>query len=575
MIDKEGIPRRLWEVITTLTDNMQQAATRKAQESGFDLEVGEIPFQETLINLSHDRDVLRDAIDKGRIVQIPLKLQIRLLAEATKVKTHLDAIAAGTDAVEALEQAVEDLHATIWQFNLQNLSPEILSFESKMNDLKAQETKIKQLLSESRKLADAIDRLNELREKGQGSLNELVQNLEDSQKLLNEITSLRESVEEAERKTLSSASIIAEHQSEIAAAAASIRATSADLTETANRSAQSADEIVGLHGEFKELTTAAKNLVSTTTKSLEELQEAHHNDVETIQEQTRTELDSLLNNSSKQLSAALASTKQELEAAIDEGEKAYGKLEAEASASEDQREKKAAAQLTSVVADFVDAKENALENYKDGFHLLKIAAEANIEKHDKEAERLTKYLAELEGRIHDSIERATGYTLFHSFQKRQQELKNSKYIWAIALLVCVCGSALLSWFFIHSLGGGVHEFNPIFFMKLSISLPIIFAITFCSVQYSKERRLEEEYAFKSNISISLEPYQKLVGSLVNQQDEGEKAKYTAFIISSINRVFTSPTGLVFDDNEKDGGTANTLLKTAGNIAETLVKSKIK
>jgi hypothetical protein len=120
----------------------------------------------------------------------------------------------------------------------------------------------------------------------------------------------------------------------------------------------------------------------------------------------------------------------------------------------------------------------------------------------------------------------------------------------------------------------MHIFNALFFMKLSISLPIIFAITFCSVQYSRERRLEEEYAFKSTISISLEPYQKLVSQMVNHEDADEKAKYTAFIISSINRVFTSPTGLVFDAEESNGGeTANSLLKTAGSVVETLVKLK--
>ena len=112
-------------------------------------------------------------------------------------------------------------------------------------------------------------------------------------------------------------------------------------------------------------------------------------------------------------------------------------------------------------------------------------------------------------------------------------------------------------------------------MKLSISLPLIFAISFCSVQYSKERRLEEEYAFKSSISISLEPYQKLVGQLVDGDDPVEKSKYTAFIISSINRVFTSPTGLVFDAEDKPGETATALLKTAGNVAESLIKQKVK
>ena len=60
------------------------------------------------------------------------------------------------------------------------------------------------------------------------------------------------------------------------------------------------------------------------------------------------------------------------------------------------------------------------------------------------------------------------------------------------------------------------------------------------MQYARERRLEEEYAFKSNISISLDPYQKLVAGLVDKAKPEELAKYTAFVIDSANRVFTSP-----------------------------------
>lgn len=83
-----------------------------------------------------------------------------------------------------------------------------------------------------------------------------------------------------------------------------------------------------------------------------------------------------------------------------------------------------------------------------------------------------------------------------------------------------------------------------------MSLPLLFALIFCATQYSRERRLEEEYAFKSNISISLEPYKNLVEKLVGS-DPTEKAKFTAFIIDSISKVFTSPTKRIFDKEKSD------------------------
>jgi hypothetical protein len=64
-----------------------------------------------------------------------------------------------------------------------------------------------------------------------------------------------------------------------------------------------------------------------------------------------------------------------------------------------------------------------------------------------------------------------------------------------------------------------------FYLKLSLSLPLIYAITFCTVQYSRERKLEEEYAFKSNISVSLDPYRELVEKLVDKQQPQDREKF--------------------------------------------------
>jgi hypothetical protein len=574
MSEKEAIPSKIWEIVTTLTENMQQAAVRKAQDTGYDLEAGQIPFQETLINLSHDRDVLREAVEKGRIVQLPLKLQYRLLAEATKVKAQLEALVGGSDAVLPLESAVEDLSATIWQFNLQNLSSEVLSFESKMNDLKSQETQIKKVLSEARKIEKAISRLNELQVEAEGNFSKTAEFVEGAERNIEKLTALVEHSESAERSALGAASVIQQHEVDISASAASARNASAEISVAKERSDEIFTEITELRDAYAEIKQGMDALLTSSEQSLDSAKIAFHDSFDSLDKELRENVASLVESTTESLEGAIASSSNQLKEAIDQASVNFESLESTAEASEVARQGRAKTQLAESVAAFEVAEEEASNSSKSRLKALEEESQTNIEKHDTEASRLTSYLAELEGRIHNSIERATGYTLFHSFQKRQSDLKFSKLAWAAALLLCVFASVGLSWFFIHSLGS-THEINTLFFMKLSISLPIIFAITFCSVQYSKERRLEEEYAFKSAISISLEPYQKLVGQLVNSDDAAEKAKYTAFIISSINRVFTSPTGLVFDPEESGADTANNLLKTAGNVAETLVKLKTK
>jgi len=108
--------------------------------------------------------------------------------------------------------------------------------------------------------------------------------------------------------------------------------------------------------------------------------------------------------------------------------------------------------------------------------------------------------------------------------------------------------------------------NGLFFLKLSLSLPIAYWIGFCTVQYGRERRAEEEYAFKANISISLNPYQELVNKIIDSNDPKEREKYAAFIVDSITNVFTSPTDKIFASTEREPRISNKLLKQIAEIA---------
>jgi hypothetical protein len=122
----------------------------------------------------------------------------------------------------------------------------------------------------------------------------------------------------------------------------------------------------------------------------------------------------------------------------------------------------------------------------------------------------------------------------------------------------------------------------LFFLKLSITLPLIYAIHFCSTEYSNERKLEEEYAFKGNISISLEPYRELVEKMIDKNNPTEAAKYSDFVIDSIDKVFTSPMHKVVgitpkkDDSVVVDETTKGLTKIVGSIndlAQSLLKFK--
>jgi hypothetical protein len=188
-----------------------------------------------------------------------------------------------------------------------------------------------------------------------------------------------------------------------------------------------------------------------------------------------------------------------------------------------------------------------IDSYKEEMLTTKSGATKAVEQNDEDTRKLISNLKQLEEQIKDQLQKATGHSLFHSFQTRQANLNSSKLTWIIALGVLVGISVSLT----AVIAFTTEDFDTAFYLKLSMSLPLIYAIAFCSVQYTRERKLEEEYAFKSNISISLIPYKELVEKFVDSTNAKEREKFAAFIIESINKVFTSPTRRIFDKDQAD------------------------
>lgn len=201
---------------------------------------------------------------------------------------------------------------------------------------------------------------------------------------------------------------------------------------------------------------------------------------------------------------------------------------------------------------------------------LATRSEETIEANHKKTEELIADLAKLKDQIREQIQQATGFQLFGAFQARQNEIAKSKNIWVYAITALVAISAGVTIWIAHEAQFySVNNFA--FWVKLSLTVPLGFAITFCTVQYGRERRLEEEYAFKSSVSVSLNPYRDLVHSILEKDGQVDQSKYTDFVIGSVTNVFTPPTDKVFDTDKKSGFTQKTFKQTA-EIIGTAVKA---
>jgi hypothetical protein len=439
---------KIWEILTTLTEESQQAIEAKCKELGLDPNRGVVSLDESFINLNLARDILIELIEKNKLRNIPSSIQKNLLSHLEFVQKYQTGLISGSDEIVNLSDAIEKLNAVIWQYQFHNLTDGILGYKTKLDQLKnldLEAKKLKRELNSGLKVKESIDLA-------------LIEANQSKEKLQKTITIAGESANNAALELARATDI----SQKAAALLASIQQNETTSTQQLTATKASNAEITTIERKIKEF----------------------HGEIDRHRE-------------------ILSGTTDE--------------------------------------------------------------AKNTVQSNSVATEQLVSRLKELENQIKKQIEKATGYSLFHSFQTRQEALKKSKRYWAVALAFMVLVSIGLSMYVIHS----TNVVDAAFLLKLSISLPLIYAITFCTIQYSRERKLEEEYAFKSNISISLVPYQELVEKLVAKEQQEERQKYAAFMIDSITKVFTSPTDKVFDHGEKQQRLDGKTMKHLSSILELI------
>lgn len=441
----------MWEILTTLTEEAQNTARAKCKELGFDPNRGVVSLDESFINLNAARLILTDAIEKQKLIQLPITVQTTILNTLESISKFHIGLINGADEVVNLVNAIEQLNTAIWQYGLHNLSEEMLGYQTKLNQLKNQDLEVKKLKGE---LEDGLNL--------KGELEQFIGEVKKSTETLQTIVATSD---ESGRK----------------------------IAENLNR------------------TTEADQKAAAVLETIKQ------------NESTSTQLLAITKTSNAEITA-----------------------------------------LEGKIKEFY----SQIDQYRTKITTITDDAEKAVQANKAETEKLISILRTLEDQIKVQIQKATGFSLFHSFQTRQEALGKSKKFWASALSALVAISIGLTIYVIST----TNDINVAFYIKLSLSLPIIYAIAFCTVQYSRERKLEEEYAFKSNISISLIPYQELVSKLVDSNKLTEQEKYTAFIIDSINKVFTSPTDKIFEGEVKQKGLTDKAIKQLTQLLETVFKA---
>lgn len=166
-----------------------------------------------------------------------------------------------------------------------------------------------------------------------------------------------------------------------------------------------------------------------------------------------------------------------------------------------------------------------------------------IQKTDEIIEKNNKQTVEIDNQLN----KAVGASLFSTFATRKDDLNDKLKNWLIWLgIIIAILIGLSGWIAYDIIGIDTNWYKVI--VKIGISFPLIYMLVFLSNRYTKERRLVEEYAFKSTISLALTPYADLVKKV---EESGADSKYRDFLISSIENIFSVPTDKAFGFNKHD------------------------
>lgn len=185
---------------------------------------------------------------------------------------------------------------------------------------------------------------------------------------------------------------------------------------------------------------------------------------------------------------------------------------------------------------------NSIKNFID--NKTQFVNEKVNEYSNKTGELISKNES-LQDKINTLLEGANAGELYKAFNSRKKdiEITLNKWFWGIIginlflvlfTLLIINGS---TWLDINPLNP--NSMDSAFYLKLFISIPLIFLDWFIIRQYNQRKDLAEKYAFKSVLSLSLLAYNEMM------IDNKENQISLEFISNTVEKIYQSP----FDSKE--------------------------
>src|SRR3990172_1768056 len=253
---------KIRDILTTITEASQKSALEKCAELGFDTNRGVVSLDESFINLDSTRQILSDAIEKRKLIQLPITVQKVIFSNLETISQSMTNLLNGKDEVVNLANYIEQLNVSVWQYGLHNLSDQVLGYLEKMNQLKNQEVELARL---KRELDSTLAQKSTL----EGLLNDATQSVENLKSLVGK-------VEESANKSAENLNSTTTASQNAAALVANIQQNDTTASQLLASTKTSNAEVTAIEPKIKEFYSQVdqyKTKLSATSEQAQEIVE--------------------------------------------------------------------------------------------------------------------------------------------------------------------------------------------------------------------------------------------------------------------------------------------------------------
>lgn len=177
----------------------------------------------------------------------------------------------------------------------------------------------------------------------------------------------------------------------------------------------------------------------------------------------------------------------------------------------------------------------SIKQYQEDFTKIKKQNEGSLE-NAKEAKKIMKEILAKEADINHLLGQANDGSLGAKFHERQEKIQNYSYILIALIIVALIATSCWT---LHVFQTYTTQDWMTFGMNMIRTFPAWFLVWWLIGRYTNERKLQEEYAFKAAVAMSMRNHSELL----NDSDKGnqdERATRQIMLQRALENIYKNP-----------------------------------